>query len=535
MRTTTEQDQIPADAAPDAVSEPNPRRGFLRAALGLAAGATGVAASAATAGAQTPTRRGQPASRTREPSPVRGVPRELAQVAPAPQSVTDAWRDPVGRLVRRATFGITDDELTRARQMGYRAYLEEQLAPSRIDDRACAAFVQRTYPVVSMAPDALMRFDGFQALVQLQEAALYRAAFSKRQLQERMVDFWTDHFSISRDDIGYLKVIDDRDVIRRHAMGYFPNLLRASAHSAAMLEYLDNTRSRRGAINENYAREIMELHSLGVDGGYTQQDVNELARVFTGWTRIGAGSFYYDAAMHDFGVKKVLGRIVPSSAQGTGLAGKQEAERIIDFLALHPNTAKYISWKLARYFVAYQPPQAVVDAAAAEFLRTKGHIPSVLRVLLAEPTVRASGPMYKRPLHLAASAVRALAPTVTSVGTVRSNVDVMGQSLYAWPTPDGYPMSMEFWMGLVIQRWNAVTSFANASATSTSFAVNATPFTGTTPEDTAERIIRRCFGGEVPESFRTRLADYIRPAPTSATRIREAMSLALASSQFQWY
>lgn len=545
MRTTTEQEQVEHESAVMTATEstaeapqadaPNARRGFLRAALGLAAGAAGAAASASSLGAQVPTRRGVPASRQREQSPVRGVPRELAQVTPAPASVTDAWRDPVGRLVRRITWGITDDELQRAKSMGYRAYLEEQLAPSRIDDRACAAFVQRTYPVVSMTPDALMRFDGFQASVQLQEAALYRAAFSRRQLQERMVDFWSDHFNVFRDDIGYLKVIDDRDVIRRHALGRFPDLLRASAHSAAMLEYLDNTRSRRGAINENYAREIMELHSLGVDGGYTQQDVNELARVFTGWTRIGAGSFYYDANMHDFGVKKVLGRIIPSSAPGTGLAGKQEAERIIDFLALHPNTAKYISWKLARYFVAYQPSQALVDAAAAEFLRTRGDIPSTLRVILAEPVIRASGPKYKRPMHLAVSSVRALGATVTSAGTIRNNVDNMGQSLYAWPTPDGYPMSMEFWMGLVIQRWNTASSFANASATSTSFAVNPAPFTGANADETADRIIRRCLGGEVPESFRTRLADYIRPAPTSTTRIREAMSLALSSSQFQWY
>ncbi|MDX2183257.1 MAG: DUF1800 domain-containing protein [Gemmatimonadaceae bacterium] len=529
MPNVTEQDQAQPDAQPE-----GGRRGFLRAALGLAAGAV---ATATTAEAQTPTRRGAVPRRQRNagPSPVRGVPADLAQLAPAPAFVADAWRDPVGRLVRRITWGITDTELERAKQLGYRGYLEEQLAPSRIDDRACLSFIQRTYPVVSMAPSALARFDAFQASVQLQEAALYRATFSRRQLQERMVDFWTDHFNIWRDDVGYLKVIDDRDVIRRHALGRFPDLLRASAHSAAMMEYLDQTRSRRGSPNENYAREIMELHTLGVDGGYTQQDVAELARVFTGWTRIGAGSFYYDANIHDFGVKRVLGRVIPSTAPGTGLAGKQEAERIIDFLAVHPNTARYISWKLARYFVAYTPSEALVSAAAAEFVRTQGDIPSVLRIILAEPTIVGSGPMYKRPLHLAVSSARALNPRVTSVATMRSNVDTMGQSLYAWPTPDGYPMSMEFWMGLVMQRWNTASAFATASATSTSFAVDPAPFTGTTVEETTSRIIARCLGGEVPESFRTRLADYIRPAPTSATRIREAMSLALSSAQFQWY
>jgi uncharacterized protein (DUF1800 family) len=532
MHATTEQDHDLAAQPPEAPA----RRAFFRSAAALVAGAVGATAAAETAHAQQPGMSRRSATR-RAPaaSAVRGVPAALAQVAGPPALQQDTWRDPVARLVRRISYGLTADELERAQQLGYRAYLEEQLAPSRIDDRQCAAFVQRTYPVVSMAPSALATFDGFQALVQLQEATMYRAAFSKRQLQERMVEFWTDHFNISRDDVGYLKVIDDRDVIRRHALGRFPDLLRASAHSAAMMEYLDQTRSRRGSPNENYAREIMELHSLGVDGGYTQQDVAELARVFTGWTRIGAGSFFYDANIHDFGVKKVLGRIVPSTAQGTGLAGKQEAERIIDFLALHPNTARYISFKLARFFVAYQPPQAVVDAGAAAFLQSRGDIPSVLRAILTQPIVTASAPMYKRPYHLATSAVRALNPTVTSVGTVRSNVDVMGQSLYAWPTPDGYPMSMEFWSGLVMQRWNAVTSFANASQSSTSFAVNPLPFQGATADDTAGIICRRFFGNEVPAAFRQRLVTYLAPAPSSATRVREAMSLALASSQFQWY
>lgn len=529
MPTTTAQEQDSTEHAPDVPA----RRAFFRTAAALAVGAAGTAASAATAGAQQPTRSATRRSTTG--SPVRGVPAALAQVAGPPALQQETWRDPVARLVRRITFGITADELDRARQMGYRAYLDEQLAPSRIDDRQCAAFVQRTYPAVNMAPSALQTFDGFQASVQLQEAAMYRAAFSRRQLQERMVEFWTDHFNISRDDVGYLKVIDDREVIRRHALGRFPDLLRASAHSAAMMEYLDQTRSRRGSPNENYAREIMELHTLGVDGGYTQQDVAELARVFTGWTRIGAGSFFYDASIHDFGVKKVLGRIVPSTAQGNGLAGKDEAERIIEFLALHPNTARYISFKLARFFVAYQPPQAVVDAGAAAFTQSRGDIPTVLRAILSQSNVTASAPLYKRPYHLAVSAVRALNPTVTSVGTVRSNVDVMGQSLYAWPTPDGYPMSMEFWSGLVMNRWNAVTSFANASQSSTSFAVNPLPFQGATADDTAAIICRRFFGNEVPAAFRQRLVAYLAPAPSSPTRVREAMSLALASSQFQWY
>jgi hypothetical protein len=142
---------------------------------------------------------------------------------------------------------------------------------------------------------------------------------------------------------------------------------------------------------------------------------------------------------------------------------------------------------------------------------------------------------YKRPFHLAISAVRALGATVTNTSGIRNQVDVMGQSLFGWLTPDGYPVQMEFWSGLVMQRWNAVSAFANASATSTTFAVNPALFTGASPEATADLIIQRCFGGEAPATLRTRLADYVRPNATSATRIREAVGLALSSSQFQWY
>jgi uncharacterized protein (DUF1800 family) len=517
-------------------SEPDQpaRRGFLRAA---ATAAAATVAAAATAEAQDGTLLRRPSIRPIAPkSSVKSVPQNFMKIAAPPSTVSDNWKDPVARLVRRISMGITADELTHARSLGYTGYLEEQLNPSRIDDAACTKFVQNTYPMLSQRGDQIYSVSMYTpGRLQLTEAALYRAAFSKRQLQERMVEFWTDHFNIAIDDVWYLKLIDDRDVIRRHALGRFPDMLRASANSAAMMVYLNQTQSRKGSPNQNYAREIMELHTVGVDGGYTQQDVAEFARVLTGWTRIGFAASFYDASIHDFGVKQVLGRVVPSTAPGPGLAGKNEAERIIDFLALHPNTAKYISTKLAKWFLAYDPPAAVVDAAAQAFLQSKGDIPTVLRVILAQANVQAALPLYKRPFHLAASAMRVLNPKVTSLSTVRNNLENMGQSLFLWPTPDGYPIAMEFWSGLVMQRWNAVSTFASASSTSTSFAVDPATFTGTSADDTANKIIANAFGGEVPSAYRTRLADYLRPNATSAARIRETMGLALASSQFQWF
>ena len=467
------------------------------------------------------------------PEAVRGVSLALAQVAAPPDSQLTVWRDPVARLLRRATLGITKDELTRAKALGFQKYLDEQLKPSTIDDREVAAFVATNYTTLAMTPDALYGADQNKVMTEIQEATLYRAAFSKRQLFERMVEFWTDHFNIDRDKVGYLKVTDDRDVVRKHALGKFPAMLKASSHSAAMMAYLDQPSSRRGNINENYAREIMELHSVGVDGGYTQQDVNELARVLTGWTVSGRGIFTYDAQIHDFGPKSVLGKTIPATVPSTGLAGKSEADGVIDTLALHPKTAHYIALKLTKFLLQYDPTDALVSAVEAEFTKTRGDIPSMIRVILTEQNLMSAPPKYKRPFHFAVSAVRALGPSVTSTSVARSLLDNMGQSIFAWDTPDGYPDKMEFWSGLVLARWNAATSLAGQ--TGANFNFNVTPFVGTTAETGADLIIDRLFGGEVPLSFKTRLADYLRPSPTNTARVREAVSLALSSSQVQWY
>jgi uncharacterized protein (DUF1800 family) len=467
------------------------------------------------------------------PQPVRGVSLSLASAAAPPDALLNVWRDPVGRLLRRTTLGITKEELTRAKALGFSKYLDEQLRPSVIDDREVAAFVAANYPTLTMTPDELFGADQGKVNNDLQESTIYRAAFSKRQLYERMVEFWTDHFSQDRDKVGYLKTTDDRDVIRKHALGKFPAMLRASAHSASMMRYLDQPDSRRGSINENYAREIMELHSVGVDGGYTQQDVNELARVLTGWTVSGRGIFTYDAQIHDFGPKRVLGRTIPATAPGKGLAGKGEADAIIDFLALHQNTAHYIALKMTRFLLQYDPTDAMVQAVQAEYTRTRGDIPSMIRVILTEQNLMSAPAKYKRPFHWAVSTVRALGPSVTSVSLVRGQLDAMGQSLFNWETPDGYPDKLEFWSGLVLARWNAATSIVGQ--TGAAFNFNVTPFVGTSAENGADLIIERLFGGEVPETFRTRIADYLRPAPTNTARVREAVGLALSSSQFQWY
>jgi hypothetical protein len=228
-----------------------------------------------------------------------------------------ATGDSLLRLVRRVTNGVTEEELARAKALGYHGYLEYQLKPSAIDDGAVESFVSAKYPELAMDGTGLYALDQNLLWRELIEATLYRAAFSKRQLYERMVEFWTDHLNIYYPKVNYLKLLDDRDVVRKHALGTFPDLLRASAHSPAMLEYLDNTRSRGTNSNQNYARELMELHSLGVNGGYTQTDVEQVTKCLTGWTLQGRGVFRFDPTGHDYTAKTVLGTTIATQPSGS--------------------------------------------------------------------------------------------------------------------------------------------------------------------------------------------------------------------------
>jgi uncharacterized protein (DUF1800 family) len=316
-------------------------------------------------------------------------------------------------------------------------------------------------------------------VTELQRAKLLRAVYSERQLYEMMVDFWENHFSINanKDDDRYLMTSYDRDTIRPFAMGRFRDLLSATAHSPAMLYYLDNWRSsvRRpypatkdkpagadGGLNENYARELMELHTLGVDGGYTQQDVQEVARCFTGWTiqkPNEQGLFVYRPGLHDDGEKVVLGRkILP----GGGIA---DGERVLDILAAHPATARFIATKLARRFISDEPPPAVIDRAAAVFLKTDGSIRETLRAIIRSPEFF-STPVYRAkmrsPLEYVAAAMRALNAETDADRPVLDAIGRMGQPLFGRITPDGYADRANQWLssGAMVARLNFASALA---------------------------------------------------------------------------
>ncbi|MDQ3584990.1 MAG: DUF1800 domain-containing protein, partial [Acidobacteriota bacterium] len=384
-----------------------------------------------------------------------------------------------------------------------------------------------------------------QRLMQdLQAARILRAAYSERQLQEVLVDFWTNHFNVfaGKGADRWLLVSYDRDAIRPHTLGKFRDLLQATAESPAMLFYLDNFQSvspnavqggmrqrggdgqmnnprrmKRGGmrarelgglfgggremqragqpdddqmnmpqqgrpqqqrrargINENYARELMELHTLGVDGGYTQKDVQEVARCFTGWTIFDprgfvsamglgnaskAGSFYFNPRLHDDGEKIVLGHKIPAGG------GVKDGLMVLDILARHPATAKFIATKLARRFVTDNPTPALVERIAVAFTKSDGDIRETLRAVFASPEFNAPEnyrQKIKTPFEVAASALRALGAETNGGPALHQWIAKMGEPLYLYQAPTGYPDTAEHWVntGALLERLNFALALA---------------------------------------------------------------------------
>jgi uncharacterized protein (DUF1800 family) len=295
----------------------------------------------------------------------------------------------------------------------------------------------------------------------LTESKMLRAIYSNRQLDEVMADFWFNHFNVFMDKGAdrYLLTEYERDTIRPRVFGKFRDLLEATAKSPAMLFYLDNWQSvgpnapqppqakgQRRGLNENYGRELLELHSLGVDGGYTQKDVTEVARCFTGWTinqPQRGGRFMFNPRLHDDGEKTVLGVKIPAGG------GMQDGEKVLDIVAHHPSTAHFISKKLAQRFVADDPPESLVARMAQTFAKSDGDVRAVLQTMLDSREFWSEGAYrtkVKSPLEMVASAVRAVNGDVDFAAPLVNQLTQLGQPLYRKVEPTGYSNSSKEWL-----------------------------------------------------------------------------------------
>lgn len=347
---------------------------------------------------------------------------------------------------------------------------------------------QRAALVKDMTPDlkeVVLDLEGPQRLVNEEIVAqrLTRDIYSNAQLQEVMTDFWMNHFNVflhKNDETPYYMVSFERDVIRPRALGKFEDLLEATAHSPAMLLYLDNASSigpdsmaaeraqfrqnnkkKREGLNENYARELMELHTVGVNGGYTQADVTQVARILTGWTverPQRGGGFQFDPRRHEPGTKTVMGKKFKEK-------GEQEGRELLHMLATKPATAQFISHKLALRFVSDDPPQALVDRMAKTFLSSDGDISAVLSTLFHSPEFWDSSvyrSKVKTPIEFVVSAARAGSAEVDNLQPLANAMREMGMPLYGCVTPNGYSWTADTWVSTnaLVNRMNFALNFA---------------------------------------------------------------------------
>jgi uncharacterized protein (DUF1800 family) len=430
-----------------------------------------------------------------------------ASVAPIKSEL--AREQQIDHALSRLTYGARPGDDQHLASIGLERWIALQLAPERIDDRHTDSIValyrtmetpsselvatfrevranRRAQQMDSMRPPAVRpipqpermnpRRDLQLALGEVSASKVMRAVVSERQLYEQMVDFWENHFSVfsGKGQTRLFIPAYDREVIRPRAMGSFRDLLGAVAKSPAMLMYLDNAQSvadsgrrtlvnargrqqqarRARGLNENYARELMELHTLGVDGGYTQQDVVEVARALTGWSvDPERGTFVFRAPAHDAEAKTVLG--IQFSAGG----GMADGERVLDILAAHPNTARHITRKLVVRFVSDSAPPALVERCAAEFTRTNGDIRETLRCVVTSREFfsrAAYRSKVKTPFELVVSALRATNSTPDLTPRSAQAVTRLGQPIFGRQTPDGWPDRAEDWMnaGAMVNRVN---------------------------------------------------------------------------------
>ena len=400
-------------------------------------------------------------------------------------------------VLNRLAFGPTLEDFNHVRSIGVDRYIAEQLDPGSIPEpfelqwriaalntlRYDAAQLRQLYgPLTGIRgfrlPPELEKMQRERARTILQQAAegrILQAVLSRRQLQEVMVDFWFNHFNVfAGKDLDHLWIGEyEQRAIRPFVLSRFRDLLFAATKHPAMLVYLDNTlstapgspraRGNRSGLNENFAREVMELHTLGADGGYTQEDVITLARILTGWSinppdarEFPDHAAVFEGARHDFGPKVFLGHVLRSK-------GKAEGEEALDILAKSPATARHIAFELAQYFVADVPPTPLVEQLAARFLATDGNIREVLSTLFVSREFWQSySQKYKTPYHFVVSAVRAASAPVDNIRPLLGAMTQLGMPLFGCLTPDGYKNTEGAWLSpdATARRINFATALA---------------------------------------------------------------------------
>jgi uncharacterized protein (DUF1800 family) len=432
--------------------------------------------------------------------------------APSPSPVPDGERL-LQHTLRRLTFGPTPEMFDKARSLGLEAFIEEQLSSDSIPDPEMDALLQPFRTLNMTVAQRLELNENSRSARELIDSTILRQRHSQRQVFEMMVDFWGNHFSIY---IGkflckVLKTDDDLKTIRPNALGKFRDLLHASARSPAMLVFLDQAQSMGDSPNENYARELLELHTVGVESGYSHHDVAELARVLTGWTvsgvrsrRMEPGVYYFNPEIHDYGEKHVMDMMISP-------AGLAEGVMILDMLASHKSTAHFISKKLARRFVSDSPDPAFVDVLSQIFIESDGDTRQLLRALLNSEAFKASAGMkFKKPLDFFISALRLTDTNITGNSRkLYKQLQLLGQLPFSWQLPDGYPDVAEYWATTsgLLDRWNFGFKLVSNEIRGAEVDLAALTKDAASVEDVVDVLSIRFLGDRMPDDARAILVD----------------------------
>ncbi|PNY81343.1 DUF1800 domain-containing protein [Deinococcus koreensis] len=506
---------------------------------------------------------------------------ESAPPAPAKAAAPAFSRPPLGVIVlSRLGFGSTPDDLQAFRKLGaddaarLTRWLDAQLSPGELDDRGCEERLGGLDSLKESLPDLWKTYyrgapEGerkyeviWQPTVETRLAVLTRMVYSRRQLHEVVTGFWRDHFNVHPDkDERIPALLPHYDAtLRRHALGSFRTLLGAVAHHPVMLYYLDNASSTRAGPNENYARELFELHTLGaehyrgvgrqsavprvggVPGGYVDDDVYEATRVLTGWrtaddpdsTFGDGGGFAFDPQGHDRFQKTVLGHYFPPNG------GEQEGEVLLDLLAAHPGTARHVALKLARRLITETPPPELVEGAAQVFLKARkapDQLAQVVRFLAASDAFRTSwGERLRRPLDALAATMRVLGSDLQARPGEFWPPGWLGQEVYDWRPPNGAPDRRAAWSGSghLLRRWTMARALSgNWWKEVRSDVPGATPPHLKTPLELADHWAVRVLGQPLPPGSRAVVARQLAAggeitAPLSPEQIRERLPDAVA-------
>lgn len=527
---------------------PTTRRAFL---VGGATAALGAVAAAASAQQQSmgrpmmgrPSRLGSSKGGQMKGSPSRdsgmtGPGQGVTGGSDAPLKGNRYWMNNNLKLLRRITYGPRPEDISEINSLGFSAYLEKQLNYSAIDDSYVENLIASRTQYLNMDIPALMQIpDMWKAAREAADANIYRSIYSKRQLHQKMVEFWSDHFYVDDAKLrGGQTMVFQRDVIWAHALGNFKDMLHAAANSSGLIFYLDNQTNRAGNPNVNLAREIMELHTIGVDAGYTEEDIYQVGRILTGWGIVkdvaqtnDYYNFHYFDEYHEPGDKIVMGKFFP-------YGGKSEGDALLDWLALHPKTGEHIGSKLVQFFLGYEPTTHQKTALGEDWVNSGGDIRSLLRLILTEDLISSCPMKFKRPFHLFAGLLRQspLYEMSGNEGIIHHLVQAE-HMWFKWNAPNGYPDRFDFWAPGMIYRLNYALQFCNNKVWSVRWKPDDLMAGQTrTAENVIDRINQTFFAGEMSAMDQLFMRRYLRYKSLTDNDIRGAVGIALGSPGYQW-